>query len=52
MRGYNRKEKDKGGEELETKMGERQEAGDGTDKDVPMELARITQEPQCSIDKK
>jgi hypothetical protein len=40
MRGYNRKKKDKGTEEPETKMGERQEIGDGNDKEVPIELAR------------
>jgi hypothetical protein len=49
MKGYNRKKTDKGVEEPETKMGERQE--DGMDKKVPMELAKITQDLQCSIDK-
>jgi len=51
MKGYNGIKKDKGIEEPKTEMGERHETGDGTDKEVPIEFARITQELQCSIEK-
>jgi hypothetical protein len=52
MKGYKKKKKDKGVEEPETKMGERQEVGNGTNKEVLMELEIITHELQNSIDKK
>jgi hypothetical protein len=51
MTSYNRRKKEKGAKEPEIEMGETQEIGDGTDKEVPIELAKITHELQRSIDK-
>jgi len=49
MKGYNMKKKDKDTEEPEAEMGEIHD--DGTDKEVLMELEKIIQELQCSMDK-